>query len=230
MPEVQPLLCHSVIVPEDGNPPTLISAVDIESLTKGIYSKILQIKSGWCYTFINGPRTGIFRDRNGKLIISFNGKRAVTINQTVIVGGGGGVNGADGQSAYEIWLSLGNSGTEADFISSLTGPQGAAGKSAYDLWLEAGHTGTLNDFLAWLQSGSSEPPPATESPDATMLPGPTANITDASAAIWTLRMSDRAVLRNGSTTSLSGVVQLGYFNGVVWAYMGSGWKSWSGVY
>ena len=35
--------------------------------------------------------------------------------------------GNDGQSAYEVWLGLGNIGTEADFINSLTGPQGPVG-------------------------------------------------------------------------------------------------------
>jgi len=42
-------------------------------------------------------------------------------------GGGGGTPGADGKSAYEIWLELGNSGTEQDFIDSLNGPQGPQG-------------------------------------------------------------------------------------------------------
>ena len=44
--------------------------------------------------------------------------------------GTNGTNGSDGQdglSAYETWLALGNTGTEADFISSLTGPQGPTG-------------------------------------------------------------------------------------------------------
>jgi hypothetical protein len=35
--------------------------------------------------------------------------------------------GTNGQSAYQIWLSLGNTGTEADFINSLVGSQGAQG-------------------------------------------------------------------------------------------------------
>ena len=35
-----------------------------------------------------------------------------------------GNDGADGDSAYDIWLSLGNTGTQQDFIDSLTGPQG----------------------------------------------------------------------------------------------------------
>jgi hypothetical protein len=35
--------------------------------------------------------------------------------------------GTNGQSAYQTWLSLGNTGTESDFISSLVGPQGIQG-------------------------------------------------------------------------------------------------------
>ena len=35
--------------------------------------------------------------------------------------------GADGPSAYQVWLALGNTGTEQDFINSLTGPQGPEG-------------------------------------------------------------------------------------------------------
>jgi hypothetical protein len=38
-----------------------------------------------------------------------------------------GLNGVDGLSAYEIWLSLGNSGTEQDFIDSLAGEDGVDG-------------------------------------------------------------------------------------------------------
>jgi hypothetical protein len=35
-----------------------------------------------------------------------------------------------GKSAYEIWLDLGNEGTEQDFIDSLTGPEGPPGENA----------------------------------------------------------------------------------------------------
>lgn len=38
-----------------------------------------------------------------------------------------GVIGHDGASAYEIWLSQGNSGTEDDFLASLVGPTGPQG-------------------------------------------------------------------------------------------------------
>ena len=40
---------------------------------------------------------------------------------------GVGIQGPQGSSAYEIWLNLGNTGTEQDFIDSLTGPAGPAG-------------------------------------------------------------------------------------------------------
>ena len=82
-----------------------------------------------------------------------------------------GPQGDQGLSAYEVWLSLGNTGTETDFINSLTGPagadgadgatgppgtpgndganglDGANGQSAYELWLAQGNTGTEADFL-----------------------------------------------------------------------------------
>ena len=41
--------------------------------------------------------------------------------------GPAGDTGATGASAYDIWISLGNSGTEADFIASLAGATGATG-------------------------------------------------------------------------------------------------------
>ena len=61
-----------------------------------------------------------------------------------------GPQGDDGQSAYDVWLDLGNRGTEQDFIDSLTGPDGAPGLegiSAYQVWLDLGNTGTEQDFI-----------------------------------------------------------------------------------
>ena len=69
-------------------------------------------------------------------------------------------------SAYDLWLTAGNEGTEQDFLASLvgvrgsdgyigsdgiTGPKGATGKSAYQLWLDAGNKGTPDAFLAALK-------------------------------------------------------------------------------
>jgi hypothetical protein len=50
-------------------------------------------------------------------------------NGTNGINGTNGQDGQDGLSAYQIWLSLGNTGSESDFINSLTGPQGNQGIS-----------------------------------------------------------------------------------------------------
>ena len=44
------------------------------------------------------------------------------------VQGPAGPQGADGASAYDIWLAAGNSGTEEEFLASLVGPQGDPGE------------------------------------------------------------------------------------------------------
>jgi len=43
------------------------------------------------------------------------------------IAGADGEDGNNGLSAYEIWLDLGNTGTEQDFIDSLVGPEGPQG-------------------------------------------------------------------------------------------------------
>ncbi|MGO1025576.1 glycerophosphodiester phosphodiesterase [Streptomyces rubiginosohelvolus] len=45
--------------------------------------------------------------------------------------GDDGQDGADGLSAYEVWLEAGNTGTEADYLASLVGPSGAAEAQEY---------------------------------------------------------------------------------------------------
>lgn len=71
--------------------------------------------------------------------------------------------GEEGMSAYEVWLDLGNTGTEQDFIDSLKGPEGgpgdpgADGDSAYDIWLSAGNTGTEQEFLDSLKGADGDP-------------------------------------------------------------------------
>lgn len=70
-----------------------------------------------------------------------------------------------GLSAYELWITQGNTGSLQDFFDSLVGEKGengyvgadgvngepgAPGKpgaSAYQLWLDAGNSGTPEDFL-----------------------------------------------------------------------------------
>ena len=75
---------------------------------------------------------------------------------------GSGVQGIDGKSAYEIWLDLGNIGTEQDFIDSLIGDDGDPGDpgddgdSAYEVWLALGNTGTEQDFIDSLKGADGE--------------------------------------------------------------------------
>jgi microcystin-dependent protein len=66
-----------------------------------------------------------------------------------------GNDGADGQSAYQLWLSQGNTGTLTDFLASLKGAKGdpgigTNGLSAYQVWLANGNTGSQADFLSSL--------------------------------------------------------------------------------
>lgn len=49
------------------------------------------------------------------------------IDPGVDLSGPAGPAGKDGKSAYQIWLELGNKGTEQDFIASLKGPKGDKG-------------------------------------------------------------------------------------------------------
>ena len=65
-----------------------------------------------------------------------------------------GPQGEAGKSAYESWIALGNTGTEAEFIASLKGatgeqgPQGPAGEQGPQGEPgPAGETGTLDDWL-----------------------------------------------------------------------------------
>ena len=90
--------------------------------------------------------------------------------------------GTDGKSAYQVWLDLGNSGTEQDFLDSLKGEKGADGTmtfadlteeqkeslkgepgadgtdgaSAYEIWIDEGNSGTEQDFLDSLKGEPGE--------------------------------------------------------------------------
>ncbi len=74
-------------------------------------------------------------------------------------------------SAYDLWLTMGNTGTVRDFLNSLvgtpgpsgyrgsdglTGAKGATGKSAYQVWLDEGNAGTPQDFLDSLLGDNGE--------------------------------------------------------------------------
>lgn len=89
-----------------------------------------------------------------------------TVLELGSVKGATGEKGDDGDSAYEIWLNNGHTGTQADFLEWLRGAAGAQGEkgdkgddgeSAYQIWLNNGHTGSQADFLEWLKGGEENP-------------------------------------------------------------------------
>lgn len=57
------------------------------------------------------------------------------------------LRGPAGQSTYDIWKAVGNTGTAQDFLNDLKGKDGDNGKSSYDVWKDAGNEGTEQDFI-----------------------------------------------------------------------------------
>jgi hypothetical protein len=69
-------------------------------------------------------------------------------------------SGNPGESAYETWLKMGNTGSEEVFMDSLQGPQGETGvpgESSYETWLGLGNTGTEEVFMDSLTGPMGEP-------------------------------------------------------------------------
>ncbi len=64
--------------------------------------------------------------------------------------------GADGLSAYQIWLNDGNVGDENAFLLSLEGADGNDGPSAYAVWLAAGNVGDVNAYLATIKGANGK--------------------------------------------------------------------------
>lgn len=65
------------------------------------------------------------------------------------------IKGLPGDSAYQIWLNAGNTGTVADYLLSLNGEDGDDGDSAYDTAVENGYAGTPDEWLASLRGKSA---------------------------------------------------------------------------
>lgn len=65
------------------------------------------------------------------------------------------LTGTDGKSAYELAKAGGFEGTEEEWITSLTGATGAEGKSAYELAKEGGFEGTQPEWIASLHGKSA---------------------------------------------------------------------------
>ncbi len=70
-----------------------------------------------------------------------------------------GDKGDKGDSAYQVWLSAGNTGTVQDYLNSLKGKPGADGDdglSAYEVWLAQGNKGSEADYLASLKGDKGD--------------------------------------------------------------------------
>jgi hypothetical protein len=102
------------------------------------------------YSFYAGKAgngmTAVADNGNGTLTFTYaNGATYTTPTLSGIQGPAGpvgpvgpsGASGTAGQSAYDLWLGQGNTGTVQDFLST----------SAYQIWLAQGNTGTAQDFL-----------------------------------------------------------------------------------
>lgn len=92
---------------------------------------------------------------------------ALLISQVINNGVSSGfLRGANGKSAYYLWLDAGNNGTEQDFLNSLKGLQGesgpagkngADGMSAYQIALKNGFSGTEVEWLNSLKGKDGTP-------------------------------------------------------------------------
>jgi hypothetical protein len=86
---------------------------------------------------------------NGDGTLTFNYLDGSSYTTPVLTGltGPQGPAGQNGLSAYDIWLSQGNTGTEQDFINSLQGPQGTPGSQ--NAWSLTGNAGTnpITNFI-----------------------------------------------------------------------------------
>src|SRR5574343_410893 len=117
-----------------GNDYKTMSIQQLWSVPYALYSKHAQSAYNGISDIVdNGDGTITFN--------YFNGSSFTTSNLTGPAGPAGingsngvdgtngikGTNGIDGLSAYQIWLNLGNTGTQTDFMNSLTGPQGPIG-------------------------------------------------------------------------------------------------------
>lgn len=86
---------------------------------------------------------------NGDGTLTFTYIDATTFTTPSLIGpkGDDGNDGSVGDSAYDVWLANGNTGTVQDYLDSLIGEKGDIGDSAYNVWLSLGNTGTEQDFI-----------------------------------------------------------------------------------
>lgn len=133
---------------------------------------------------VEGADEDVWGAKNNANIVAINDDlEAAKARLTELEENGTGTPGADGKSAYELWLDEGNTGTIEDFLDDL-----GSGASAYQSWLDLGNVGTQQDFIDSLK-GADGAAGATGSAGATGATGP--------AGASGLDMGDRIIV--GST-------------------------------
>ncbi len=89
---------------------------------------------------LDDPTVPIASTIVGLIIYGMQGGQTVQVLPSLLEGIDG-VDGINGKSAYEVAVSNGFVGTEAEWLETLIG------NSAYEDWLASGKTGTFQDFL-----------------------------------------------------------------------------------
>jgi hypothetical protein len=96
------------------------------------------------------------------------------------------------------------------------------------------HESNRGDFMTWrillaalaIMAALISPTLAQESADGTAIPA-AVQISDSRGATWTLRLSDRAVLKDGKETGIADILEVWYLDHQVWAFSGTQWSRWS---
>lgn len=151
---------HNPDIPNEQQPDSFITKKKLDKMEKGIEEANIELEVG---------DVSIGENYGAKIIEDEQNKtRKLNI---IFPPSGQGPSGEDGKSAYEIWLDIGNSGTEQDFFESLKGVDGKNGKdgkdgaagsigprgeSAYQIWLNNGNTGSESDFLNSIKGQQGE--------------------------------------------------------------------------
>ena len=90
------------------------------------------------------------------VVYTWDGEKWISDGIPAQKGEKGAIGPGGGDSAYDIWLAQGNSGTEEDFIASLKGEQGEEGLSSYEVWLIDNPDGTEAEYFDSIKGQKGE--------------------------------------------------------------------------